>query len=149
MKKWVLGFVMGFLALSSCEDFEGISLGLDDLGIEKLNLMEQYIEDQNLVITKFIVGGEDLTSEFSDYEFLFTQNGEVSAVLEGDTIPGNWDIALQDSIPKMEIDFGEVSEPLKELNEDWLLVKQEDDLLELKDVSETDGSVDYLTFMKI
>ncbi len=149
MKKWIVGFILGVVTFTSCEDFEGINVSLDDLGISKLNLMQNYLEDQNLVISKFIVGGEDLTSEFSGYEFLFSQSGDVSAVFAGDTVLGNWNVELQDSIPKMTMAFGEVSEPLEKLNEDWLLIKQENDLLELKDINSKDGNMDYLTFMKI
>ena len=144
MKKWVILLVLG-VVFAACEELEnGIDLGLDEMGTIKL--FEQNIIEKNLVITQYIEDGEDKSAKFSDYGFLFSTEGTIDAIFNADTINGTWKITQEDSIPKIMINFGDVDEPLKDLNEDWLLESQSETKIELKDISGKGGSIDYLTF---
>lgn len=144
MKRWVILFVIGAV-FAACEELEsGIDLGLDEMGTIKL--FEQNLVEKNLVITKYIENNEDRSADFADYGFIFSTGGTLDAIFDGDTINGTWTISQNDSIPKIVIDFGDVFEPLKDLNEDWLIENQSETKIELKDINGKTGNIDQLTF---
>lgn len=146
MKKWIILILIGSVFVA-CEELEnGVDLGIDELG--SLNLFEEYLVEENLVITRYIEDSVDKSGEFTNYSFIFSSVGSIDALFEGDTINGTWTVAKNDSIPKIIIDFGNAEEPLEQLNEDWIIVSESEDKIELKDISGVNGSIDYLTFEK-
>lgn len=143
-KRWVLFFAIA-LMLSGCEELSQ-TYSLKDLG--DFDFFQQYMAEKNLVISEFLDGSDNKTGDFEDYTFIFTTTGSISSVYAGDTVKGTWTIFEDDSIPKMLINFGEAGKPLDELNEDWVVLTQSEEKIELKDLS-NDGGVEYLTFKEL
>ena len=96
---------------------------------------------------------EDLnneTSDFTDYRFVFNENGTVAVHPGALTVvySGTWDMKRDDNHVDFMLDFG-TQELLEELNDDWEIESNSETKLELKDISGGDGSTDWLTFEKI
>lgn len=89
--------------------------------------------------------GVNETSDFSTYEFIFSSDGAVIASIAGVSMNGSWSTSKDDD----HIDFNlSLQVPLDELSDDWEVLSNTSDKIELKDVS-GDGSVELLTFQKI
>lgn len=140
-RSWGL-FIVVIALLSGCEQLSE-TYSIKDLG--ELDLFEQYLSDKDLVITEFLSGSEDKTGSFTSYTFIFSPTGSVNSVSEGDTVAGLWSVVVVDSMPKMLIDFGIVDEPLSNLNEEWFVLSQAEQKIELKDIN-GEGVADLLTF---
>ena len=138
-------FIAAIAILTGCEELSQ-TYSLKDLG--SFDFFQQYMAEKNLVITEFIEGSENKTANFQDYTFIFKTTGSISSVYKGDTIKGTWTIFEDDNIPKMILNFGDVNEPLDELNEDWVILTQSENKFELKDLS-ADGGIEYLTFEEL
>jgi hypothetical protein len=137
------GLLIVVIALfSGCEQLSE-TYNIKDLG--ELDIFEQYLSDKNLIITEFLSGSKDKTGSFASYTFVFTPTGSINSVLDGDTIAGLWSAVLEDSIPKMLIDFGHVDEPLSNLNKEWFVLSQAEQKVELKDFN-GEGDVNFVTF---
>ncbi len=81
----------------------------------------------------FFFDGEDETSEFSSYEFVFNTNGTATAT-SGSTIEdGTWSIQASGSSQnlKLILDFGD-EDPVDELDEDWKVIDFTNELIRLK-----------------
>ncbi len=140
-RNWGLLIVV-IVLLSGCEQLSE-TYSVEDLG--KLDLFDQYLSDKDLVITEFLSGSEDKTNSFTSYTFIFSATGSINSVSDGDTTVGSWSMVVEDSIPKMLIDFGNVDEPLYNLNEEWFVISQAKQKIELKDIN-GQGRIDLLTF---
>ena len=89
--------------------------------------------------------GVNETSDYSTYEFIFSSDGAVIASIAGVSMNGSWSTSKDDD----HIDFNlSLQVPLDELSDDWEVLSNTSDKIELKDVS-GDGSVELLTFQKI
>ncbi|WP_339702203.1 hypothetical protein [uncultured Marixanthomonas sp.] len=86
----------------------------------------------------------DETNDFEGYEFTFATDSTAQATNGTNIVPGNWKLTTS-STPELELFFG-TSDPFDELDEDWEIIEGTSELIRLKDVSGSDGSVDYLTF---
>lgn len=84
----------------------------------------------------------DETNNYADYEFTFALDGSAAAVKAGVTVNGAW--ALVDDF-KLDLFFG-TNAPLDELDEDWEILEASAEIIKLKHISGSDGSIDYLTF---
>lgn len=99
-------------------------------------------------VTLFSEDGTNQTSNFSNYNFTFNSNGTLSTVNGSTTMNGTWTTGIDDSTPKMFINFNVVNGPFEEISEDWRILSNTSSKIELKHVSGGDGSVDLLTFEK-
>lgn len=84
----------------------------------------------------------DETDYYADYEFTFALDGSAQAVKSGVTENGTW--ALVDDF-KLDLFFG-TNPPLDELDEDWEILEATTEIIKLKHISGSDGSIDFLTF---
>ncbi|SRX74453.1 hypothetical protein [Aequorivita antarctica] len=84
----------------------------------------------------------DETDNYAGYEFNFALDGTAQAVKSGTTISGTW--ALVNDF-KFDLFFG-TNAPLNEFDEDWEILEATSEIIKLKHISGSDGSVDYLTF---
>ena len=84
----------------------------------------------------------DETDNYADYEFTFALDGSAQAVKAGVTENGTW--ALVDDF-KLDLFFG-TNPPLDELDEDWEILEATAEIIKLKHISGSDGSIDFLTF---
>lgn len=99
-------------------------------------------------VTLFSEDGSIQTSNFSNYNFTFNSNGTLTAVNGSTTMNGTWSTGIDDSTPKMFINFNVTNGPFEEISEDWRILSNSSSKIELKHVSGGDGSVDLLTFEK-
>jgi hypothetical protein len=105
-------------------------------------------------ITKYIDSANDETTDFSGYNFTFTQNNILMASNGTEEIMGSWLVSSgnsNDDNPSNDLDFIiSFAGPAKfmELSDDWDIQSRTSTKLELIDVSGGNGGTDYLTFEK-
>ena len=105
-------------------------------------------------ITKYIDNANDETTDFSGYNFTFTQNNILMASNDTEEIMGSWLVSSgnsNDDNPSNDLDFIiSFLGPAKfmELSDDWDIQSRTSTKLELIDVSGGNGGTDYLTFVK-
>ncbi len=138
-----------FLAFSCSSDDDGNSTNN--------NSISEVVNAMNLGtwrVTKYIDSGNDETTDFSDYNFTFTQNNILMASKGSEEIMGSWLVSSDnsnDDSPSNDLDFIiSFSGPAKfmELSDDWDIQSRTSTKLELIDVSGGNGGTDYLTFEK-
>ena len=98
-------------------------------------------------ITYFWDKDHDETSDFSDYDIVFNEDGTVTASGGTDTITGTWSTGTDDSQPKLNLFFS--ASPFDELTEDWHIIEQSDVLIKTEHVSGGDGMTEFLNLEKI
>lgn len=99
-------------------------------------------------VTLFSEDGSQETSRFYNYQFTFQPNGIITAVKGSTEIKGSWKKISDSGKTKMVITFPNVS-PFDELNEDWEILLQNQDVIQLKHVSGGNGGTDLLTFGRL
>lgn len=107
------------------------------------------MEGSNWVVTLFEEDNVDQTTHFSNYTFKFEENGGLSATNGETNISGTWTTGLDDSTPKLILNFNAPDGPFEEISEDWRLMERDDSRIRLKHISGGDGSEDLLTFEKM
>ena len=136
-----------FCACSSDDD--GNSTGNNSIS-EVINTMNS----GTWRVTKYIDSGDDETTDFSGYNFTFSENNILMASKGSDEIMGSWLVSADnsnDDSPSNDLDFIiSFSGPAKfmELSDDWDIQSRTSTKLELIDVSGGNGGTDYLTFEK-
>jgi hypothetical protein len=116
--------------------------------------VDKTITDGKWRISSFSEDGVDETYHFTGYEFTFNDNGNVQAVGQGETINGTWsttdDNSNDDSSSDVDLNLIFPStNNFDEISDDWDVITQSKDKIELQDISGGDGSIDKLTFERI
>lgn len=101
----------------------------------------------NWRVTLYVDSGQDETSHFSGYNFVFASGGSVVATKNGTSVSGTWSTLLDDSQTKLVLNFATPADFI-EISDDWHVIEQTANLIRLEDVSGGNGGVDYLTFEK-
>lgn len=92
---------------------------------------------------------QDETSYYTNYTFEFGANGSLSASNGSQTYNGTWATGIDDSTDKFLIDFsGAVPSVLSELEEDWRVIRIEDNFMHFEHTSGGNGDTDILKFSK-
>ena len=92
---------------------------------------------------------QDETSYFSGYTFEFGANGSLSSSNGSQSYSGTWSTGFDDSANKFLIDFsGVVPSALSELEEDWRIIKVEDNFMHFEHTSGGNGDTDIVKFSK-
>ncbi len=138
----VIGFVAVF-ALGACKKDKN----------ETQDEIKSSIESGSWRITKFIDSGSDETSDFSGYNFTFSNSGGVVANNGSNSYNGTWSItdSNSDDDSQDDLDFNlyfNLTNNFEDLNDDWDFVSHSSTKIELIDVSGGNGGTDYLTFEK-
>ena len=90
--------------------------------------------------------GEIKTQNYNDYVFKFNENGTCKAIKANVPTEGSWSISVGDHTPlELNLNFGTTT-PLDMLADDWDVLEVTDHIIRLKDVSDSNGSIDFLTF---
>lgn len=116
------------------------------------NKEEDSIADVNKTITSgswkvsYYYDDKDETSDYSSYSFEFNSDGTVEINNSSSSSSGTWSTYSSDGKNKMKIDLGN-SDPLQELNDDWIVSENNDNSIKLEDES-GDGSMEYLHFLR-
>jgi hypothetical protein len=98
-------------------------------------------------ITLFTDSGNDETSDFSGYSFIFNTSGSVTAVKNGISQTGTW--SVNTSSNKFNIDLGpkvDTNKPLGELTDDWKIISTSETVIQLED--DNSASNERVTFTK-
>jgi hypothetical protein len=135
MKKIITFFFVVILA-SSCE-----RNATDGTAVS------QAVTSGNWRVSHFSERGNDETSDFNGYSFLFNNDGSVSVTKNGITTSGTWSVG--NSSRKFNIDLGpkiDANKPLGELTDDWQILSNSATEIRLTD--DNSSSSEFLTFTK-
>ena len=106
-------------------------------------------------ITNFIDSGTDETSDFAGYDFTFESSGVLNANNGTNDFNGTWSVTNSDSNDDSpddnDLDFNinfNLTNDFEDLNDDWDVISQSSNKIELTDVSGGNGGTDFLTFEK-
>ena len=133
------------VAVNSNQELEDIlaNANCEDEGEGGLSEFEENLTTGSWYVTYYF-DDFDETSDFEGYEFTFATDSTAQATNGTNIVPGTWKLTTS-STPELELFFG-ASDPFDELDEDWEIIEGTSEIIRLKDVSGSDGSVDYLTF---
>ena len=137
----------------SCEKDEDDDDNNSSSSVGTIQSVSSTVESGDWSITRFEDSGVDELYHFTGYTFTFGTNGTITAagVFQ---YTGTWSVtddSSNDDSPDDDLDFNinfNLTNEFEELNDDWDIVSNSANKIELKDVSGGDGSTDYLTFEK-
>lgn len=98
------------------------------------------------VIHLFADSGNDETSDYDGYDFVFSPDGVLTATKAGITTTGTWTTRKDDGFNKMDINLVTTDEKLLHLNNDWVIDHSTSTLLEL--IDDNGASEELLHFRK-
>jgi hypothetical protein len=85
------------------------------------------------------------TGNYTGYVFDFGSNGSLTASANGQTWNGSWSTGFDDSKDKILITFsGAAPSALTELQEDWLIIKMDDNFMHFEHTSGGNGDTDVV-----
>jgi|SRR5690606_59386 len=139
------------LLSSTCSHDDDDGFPNDNSG--QIQQIENQAESGTWRITSFVDSGQDETSDFTGYNFLFGSNGTLTATNNNLTQTGSWSITDSNSNDDSsdDIDFNiffnvPESNVFEDLNDDWDIISYTDNMIKLRDVSGGNGGIDTLTF---
>ncbi len=133
------------------------SCTVEDDGLSLIEEVENIMQTENgWEITLFMDSEENETYLFSDYTFVFKDNGTLTASTGSNTFDGTWSITDSDSYDdddgsSDDVDFNisfNLDNNLDELTDDWDIITKSENKIELIDIS-GDGDTEYLSFEKL
>jgi hypothetical protein len=145
MKKLIiLSFLISIVACSG--DSDDSSLAIQDQ-------IEDNVQSSTWRITKYIDSGDDETTHYTGYNFEFKVNNVLTASNGVNTYEGTWSVTSSNSNDDSQDDldfnvFFSAPPDFEELSDDWDIITQTSQKIELIDVSGGNGGTDYLTFEK-
>ena len=90
---------------------------------------------------------QDETSNYTGYVFDFGSNGSITATNNGQIWNGTWTTGIDDSKDKFLITFSAgIPSALSDLQEDWLILKMNDNVMQFEHTSGGNGDTDVLHF---
>lgn len=147
MKTIRLSFIMIiFVAIASCNS--------DDDLPASASAVENTVKSGMWKITRFEDTGNNETSKFNGYNFVFDANGTLTAANGTNLFTGTWSVTDDGSHDdnSHDLDFNihfNVNNSFEELNEDWHFISFSPSKIELIHVSGGNGGTHYLTFERI
>lgn len=92
---------------------------------------------------------QEETSNYTGYTFDFAANGTLTTQGNGQTYTGTWQTNVDDSKDKFVINYtGTVPSALQELEEDWLILVIDNNLMHFEHTSGGNGDTDVVKFVK-
>lgn len=144
MKNLKLLLIITFLVVAvSCNNDDGSS---DSAGV-----IESTVRSGTWKITRFEDSGNNKTSSFTGYNFVFDANGTLTASSPNNIFIGSWSVTDDDRKTDdtddlhFNINF-DINNSFEDLSEDWHFVTYSASKIELIHVSGGNGGTDYLTF---
>ncbi|MGB5242018.1 MAG: hypothetical protein WBN50_00260 [Lutimonas sp.] len=115
--------------------------------------IESEVQKGTWRISKFIDSGDDETSDFNGYDFIFRDSGVLNANNGTNNYDGTWSItdssSDDDSLDDLHFNINfNLTNDFEDLNDDWDIISRSSTKIELIDVSGGNGGTDYLTFEK-
>lgn len=114
-------------------------------------VVENTVKTGTWIITRFEDSGNNETSKFTGYEFIFDARGTLTARNGGAIYIGSWSItgskSNDDSAEDMHFNIiFNLNNVFEELSDDWHFISHSPSKIELINVSGGSGGTDYLTF---
>ena len=115
--------------------------------------IESVVQKGSWRISKFIDSGDDETTDFNGYDFIFRESGVLNANNGTNNYDGTWSItdsnSNDDSLDDLHFNINfNLTNEFEDLNDDWDIISRSSTKIELIDVSGGNGGTDYLTFEK-
>ena len=115
--------------------------------------IESVVQKGSWRISKFIDSGDDETTDFNGYDFIFRESGVLNANNGTNNYEGTWSItdsnSNDDSLDDLHFNINfNLTNEFEDLNDDWDIISRSSTKIELIDVSGGNGGTDYLTFEK-
>ncbi len=131
MKKASLLFstlaLLTLMALNACTNS-------NDDNLPNSNVTNQLTTSGDWKVSYYWDKDKDETNDFSGYSFLFKDNGVLEALKNGVVSTGTWQV--NSSSNKLIIFMG-ATNPLENLNDDWIIVEKTNSVIKLKDDNTT------------
>jgi hypothetical protein len=113
------------------------------------NQITQFAQDGTWRVASFIDSGEDETSDFAGYTFVFGIDGTLVAEDGVNAVTGTWSVTNSSSGTDFTIFFPVSDESdFEDLNDDWDVIEASATEISLEDVSGGNGGTDTLIFRK-
>lgn len=141
--------IPGIMSISCSDDGDDDGSMTEQLSTK----IEKNLQNSTWKITKFIDSGKDETNDFAGYNFEFNSSGVLSTSNGINSYDGTWSIDAGDSSDDSPDDlhfniYFNLTNDFEDLNDDWDIVSQTPNKLELIDVSGGNGGTDNLIFEK-
>ena len=109
------------LTLTGCYKSYDNSSGVEDIVSRGNWIVNYYYEN------------EDLTGEYQNYRFVFTNTGSVSYTLNADTFAGTWRKVIDANKNEfLIIDFNTHDQNIEKLNQEWKVISRSNSILEFE-----------------
>jgi len=94
----------------------------------------------------FMDDGQNKTSNYNGYTFNFNSNGSLTATVQSIATPGTWSKFTDSGREKLELHWmgGGIPVVLLEIEEDWIIKSNSNNLMVLADTSGSTGKVKEL-----
>ena len=115
--------------------------------------LSETITNGSWIISSMIDSGKNETHHFSGYNFFFGGNGILTATNGQKSYKATWSITSGKNSDDGSNDlhfniFFDAYGDWEELNDDWDILSESDNKIELIDISGGNGGTDFLTFSK-
>lgn len=110
------------------------------------NELSSEISKGTWFVSYFLDESEDETSNFKNYNFLFSSNGNVTATKYSTIINGTWNIYNEGANQILKINFDDSN--LEEIDAKWVVINSSATIIKLVTYSDNGGEIHYLTFSK-
>ena len=138
MKPFLLGLVLATAVLQSCDHANSVNSNASSNA-------SQVAQSGTWKVSLFIDSGNDETSDFNGYSFVFNSGGTLTATRNGSSQTGTW--SVNTSSNKFNIDLGpKTATQLGELTDDWKIISASNTEIKLTD--DNPASNEFLTFTK-
>lgn len=101
----------------------------------------------NWYVSYFEEDGDVETSNYNGFNFTYFANSNVEVIKNSVTTLGTWTTYIDGGYNKIEFTF--VNPDLESLQEDWIILEYNQNIIRLKHVSGGNGGTDYLNFTKL
>ena len=109
------------LTLTGCSKNYDYSSGVEDI-VSKGNWIVNYYYENT-----------DLSSEFENYRFVFSNSGSVACTLNSDIHTGTWKKIIDaDKNEFLIIDFNTHDQNIEKLNQDWKIISKSTSILQFE-----------------
>jgi hypothetical protein len=143
MNKIIMIMCIG-VGLLSCDSDDDNNTNPPIDGAVTLALLEEsFVASNGLTIALFIEDGDDKTSLFSNYVFVFNNNGTVIASNANQDVSGTFNVFEDDNRFELALNFPANPE-FSELNDDWYFVMENDSNIRFDDDDDDDGDGDNI-----
>lgn len=140
-----------FILLITVVIFSFISCNSDEKK-DAVDEVTDIIKDGTWGVSYFYNSGEDKTADYTGYNFVFGSNNILNASKETNSYNGSWFVSkstsdddLFSTIFKISIGPNDI---FQNLNGDWKVIENTGSSLTLKDDSQGETAIDFLTFQK-